>query len=143
MRLDPSAGPVVMQVPRRFSVGWLMGLVAVVALVFGLAIELRTHHEFDLAALQETMNRQRAAWHREQIALCDRSIARGVPYGVKQRNFIRRRSAKEAGFIDAESFNDWTGERRYHDYRAGVFETEAAAWAEKRQAIQARLLLPF
>ena len=42
-----------MQVSRRFSVGWLMGVVAVVALVFGSAIELRTRRERDLAPLAE------------------------------------------------------------------------------------------
>ena len=134
------------RLPRlpRLSVRAMTGLVALVALTFGLAIELQNRQARDRNAAAEASARARAAWHRERAAECDAGLAAGQPYSFRSRVQLQRRAARTLGVEeDPVGLTGWAAERDAHRERCKRLDAEADGFARDKDYYRRRLIVPL
>ena len=134
------------RLPRvpRFSVKAMMGIIALVALTFGLATELINRQGRDRNAETEATNRRQAAWHQEQVDLCDQGQSLNRPYSFRDRVLVQRRGVRSAGIEENTiPLTGWAAEKAAHLERIRLLTAEADEAARKKQYYQRRLLVPF
>jgi hypothetical protein len=127
-----------MRLPTRFRVRTLMLVVALVALGFGAAFELRNHAKRDRLLKSESRLYEAAAWHWEQALVCrDSEGKRPYPPAARRKLFATRGAAAYLG-----NFRSWADESECNFYWARRLFDQADGQKMMREPLEARLLLP-
>ena len=122
----------------RPSVRALMAIVALVALAFGLASEIRNQVTRRRMLEMERYNREQADWNRREAEYC-RQSAGTLPYPTAARR-ERQWENPSRGTIRFTSTTDWADEAGQHDDLAREFSESAEDEKARRSEVEARLL---
>jgi hypothetical protein len=137
-----------MKLTSRFRVRTLMALVALVALGFGVAFEVRNHAERD-RLLKARLNPYRhASVHLMRALECKSAMDRQAPYRQAKRMELLS-SDPTRGRLPVGPFRSWQEEFEWHMYWGNrlFYQTQGEhvardKYVDEIQAVEAKLLLP-
>jgi hypothetical protein len=130
-----------MKLPTRFRVRTLMAIVALVAIGFSVAFELKNHAERDRLLRRRADGYRLAAIHRMRTLECKLAWDRQDPYSSVER--AKLLAGDRVGMpIPPGGFRSWEGEMLNHQHWGDRFFDVADSLERNLEAVEARLLLP-
>jgi hypothetical protein len=125
----------------RFRVRAWMAIVALIALGFGVAFELKNRAERDRLLRRQADRYREAAIHHRRALECKAAEGRQLPYRPAERAKLLA-ADRVRTFLPPGGFRSWQAEFDDHLYWGTRSLDEAKYWDQGLKAIEARLLLP-
>jgi hypothetical protein len=129
-----------MTLPARFKVRTLMAIIAVVAVGFGVAFEVKNHVERDQILRFRADNYRQVAIHFRRALECKRAAERLDPYPPAERARLLSGDGLRMQ-IPPGGFKSWEHELLNHQYWGSRIFDVTDSLEARLEAIEARLLI--